>query len=49
MLIEAYHLELPARLETMDLSRERAELGYEPRYNFGTFIQEFTQDGTIVD
>lgn len=47
-IIEAYRLVLPDRLETMDLSRERAELGYEPQYNFGTFLREFTQDGTIV-
>jgi nucleoside-diphosphate-sugar epimerase len=46
-IIENYNLKLPVQLSTADQSIEQSELGYQPRYNFGTFIQEFTADGKI--
>lgn len=42
-IIETYQLKLPSQISVADLSKERYELGYEPEYNFGTFIKEFTK------
>ncbi|WP_219837274.1 NAD(P)-dependent oxidoreductase [Paenibacillus sp. R14(2021)] len=39
-VIEKYQMTPPAQIQPMDLTKERDELGYRPRYNFGTFIQE---------
>jgi nucleoside-diphosphate-sugar epimerase len=48
-IIEAYDFKLPSRIQVSDVSREREELRYDPEYNFGTFIKEFTQDGKIIE
>jgi nucleoside-diphosphate-sugar epimerase len=48
-IIENYHLTLPEEWRAQDLSREKAELGYHPQYNFGTFIKEYTNEGVIRD
>jgi nucleoside-diphosphate-sugar epimerase len=41
-IIEKYNFKLPSRIHLTDLSKEREELGYEPFYNFGTFISELS-------
>jgi nucleoside-diphosphate-sugar epimerase len=46
-VIEKYKFSLPAKFDFPDLSREKAELGYQPKYNFGTFLKEFTNEGVI--
>ncbi|MCD9025321.1 hypothetical protein [Cohnella silvisoli] len=48
-IIENYRLSLPDKWEAPDLSKEKAELGYYPKYNFGTFIKECTNEGLIRD
>jgi nucleoside-diphosphate-sugar epimerase len=48
-IIEKYQFKLPSRIQVMDLSKEREELGYQPIYNFGTFIKEFTKEGEITE
>ncbi|MBW7457037.1 NAD-dependent epimerase/dehydratase family protein [Paenibacillus sepulcri] len=47
-IIEAYHLQLPSEIRIPDLSKEKQELGYSPKYNFGTFMQEYIRDGVIA-
>lgn len=39
---------LPSEIRVTDLSKEKQELGYTPKYHFGTFIQEFIKDGVIT-
>lgn len=48
-IIKNYRLVLPKTISVSDLSNEKKELGYEPKFNFGTFIQECTKDGIIID
>jgi nucleoside-diphosphate-sugar epimerase len=40
--IEKYHFKVPAKITKNDLSDEKEKLGYNPKYNFGTFINENT-------
>ncbi|MFC5648834.1 NAD-dependent epimerase/dehydratase family protein [Paenibacillus solisilvae] len=47
-IIEACKFKLPSEIRVTDLSKEKEELGYTPKYHFGTFIQEFTRDGMII-
>lgn len=48
-LIEKYNFHLPETIHPADLTREKQELGYMPIYNFGTFLEEFTQDNAIIE
>jgi nucleoside-diphosphate-sugar epimerase len=48
-IIETYRMKLPSSIHTTDLSKEQDELGYNPKNNFGTFLQEFTKNGVILD
>jgi nucleoside-diphosphate-sugar epimerase len=48
-IIQNYRLSLPEDIKASDLSREKAELGYHPKYNFGTFINENTNEGVIFN
>ncbi|SDN94770.1 Nucleoside-diphosphate-sugar epimerase [Paenibacillus sp. yr247] len=44
-IIEKHQFKLPSQIHVTDLFREQNELGYKPKYNFGTFIEEFTRVG----
>nr|WP_239566015.1 NAD(P)-dependent oxidoreductase [Paenibacillus sacheonensis] len=48
-VIENYDFQVPDQLHLRDLTKERQELGYEPIYNFGTFLQAFTKQGRIME
>ncbi|WP_123040404.1 NAD-dependent epimerase/dehydratase family protein [Cohnella candidum] len=39
--IREHGFRMPEQIHASDLSKERTELGYEPRYNFGTFMKEY--------
>lgn len=46
-IIEKYKFTLPEQIHQTNLTIEQEELGYQPEYNFGTFIMEFTKQGVI--
>ncbi|REE69616.1 nucleoside-diphosphate-sugar epimerase [Paenibacillus taihuensis] len=48
-IIEKYNFHMPESIHPAELTREKQELGYAPTYNFGTFIEEFTQDNTVIE
>jgi nucleoside-diphosphate-sugar epimerase len=48
-MIEKYHFKVPSEIRITDLSKEREELGYQPIYNFGTFLKEFTVRPLLSD
>ncbi|MDG0789435.1 NAD(P)-dependent oxidoreductase [Cohnella ginsengisoli] len=37
---------IPQQIQVTDLSKERQELGFSPRYNFGTFMKEYDSNTT---
>lgn len=42
--IRKHGFQLPKQIHTSDLAKEQLELGYEPRYNFGTFMKEYEEN-----
>lgn len=40
-MIRKHDFKLPNQIRVSDLTKERNELGYVPRYNFGTFLKEY--------
>jgi nucleoside-diphosphate-sugar epimerase len=48
-IIESYQYTIPSQIHQTDLTREKAEINYHPKYNFGTFIKECTKQGVIQD
>lgn len=42
-LVEKYGVRLPGRVNVRDLSKTKDVLGFQPRYNFGTFLEELRE------
>jgi nucleoside-diphosphate-sugar epimerase len=43
-MIQRQGFKLPKQIHVSDLTKERQELGYEPQYNFGTYMKEYEED-----
>ncbi|WP_216830162.1 NAD-dependent epimerase/dehydratase family protein [Alkalihalobacterium elongatum] len=48
-IIKKHNMKYPNTIQIYDLSREKKELGYLPKQNFGSFLKEYTRGGTIVE